>query len=133
MDLGIAHGAADLVGVAAVEPALGCPTNKAADLLHVAVQNQQFGRSLDEAFAESRNMQGNKNRTLDNTAVAAIHLTPGTCGAGFAAEPQGAGAPVEVARIMDIKAHCLDFNWEAVRRYRELDRRRPGAKWRRRR
>lgn len=39
------------------------------NLLHVAVQNRQFGRSLDEAFAGSRNMQGNKNRTLDNTAV----------------------------------------------------------------
>ena len=39
------------------------------NLLHVAVLNQQFGQSLDEAFAGSRNMQNNPHRTLDNTAV----------------------------------------------------------------
>jgi len=44
-------------------------TESTVNLLHVAVQNQPFGQSLDEAFAGSRNMQGNKSRTLDNTAV----------------------------------------------------------------
>ena len=39
------------------------------NLLHVAVWNQKFGYSLDEAFRASRQMSGNKNRTLDNTAV----------------------------------------------------------------
>jgi hypothetical protein len=39
------------------------------NLLHVAVWNEKFGYSLDEAFAASRNMQKNKHRTLDNTAV----------------------------------------------------------------
>jgi hypothetical protein len=40
------------------------------NLLHVAIWNRKFGYSLDEAFAASRNMQNNKDRTLDNTAVA---------------------------------------------------------------
>ncbi|NQU75347.1 MAG: hypothetical protein HQ546_03400, partial [Planctomycetes bacterium] len=39
------------------------------NLLHVAVWNQKFGYSLDEAFAASRNMNKNEHRTLDNTAV----------------------------------------------------------------
>jgi hypothetical protein len=39
------------------------------NLLHVAVWHQKFGYSLDEAFAASRNMQGNPHRTLDKTAV----------------------------------------------------------------
>lgn len=41
----------------------------AVNLPHVAVWNQLFGYSLDEAFAASRGMQKNKYRTLDNTAV----------------------------------------------------------------
>ena len=32
-------------------------TESTVNLLHVAVQNQPFGQSLDEAFAGSRNMQ----------------------------------------------------------------------------
>lgn len=39
------------------------------NLLHVAVWTQKFGIGLDEAFAASRNMQNNKHRILDNTAV----------------------------------------------------------------
>jgi hypothetical protein len=39
------------------------------NLHHVAVWNQKFGRSFDEAFAASRNMQANKHRTVDNAAV----------------------------------------------------------------
>lgn len=39
------------------------------NLLHVAVWNQAFGYSLDEAFRASRNFTGNEHRTLDNTAV----------------------------------------------------------------
>ncbi len=40
------------------------------NLLHVAVWNQKFGYSLDEAFRASRNFNKNEHRTLDNTAVA---------------------------------------------------------------
>ena len=39
------------------------------NLLHVAVWNQKFGYSLDEAFRGSRNFNKNEYRTLDNTAV----------------------------------------------------------------
>jgi len=39
------------------------------NLLHVSVWNEKFGYGLDEAFRASRSMSGNKNRTLDNTAV----------------------------------------------------------------
>jgi len=39
------------------------------NLAHVAVQNQAFGQELDPAFAGSWNMKGNKQCTLDNTAV----------------------------------------------------------------
>ena len=53
------------------------------------------------------------------TPIAAIHLILGLLGAAFAAEPQGAGAPVDAARIKDIKAYCLDFNWEATARKRK--------------
>ncbi|MHC5001932.1 MAG: M60 family metallopeptidase [Planctomycetota bacterium] len=41
----------------------------AVNLLHVAVWNQKFGYSLDEAFRGSRNFNQNTHRTLDNTAV----------------------------------------------------------------
>ena len=47
----------------------GGETESTVNLAHVAVQNQCFGQTLDAAFAGSRNMQGNKHRTLDNTAV----------------------------------------------------------------
>jgi hypothetical protein len=39
------------------------------NLPHVAVWNEKFGYGLDEAFRASRSMNGNKFRTLDNTAV----------------------------------------------------------------
>lgn len=39
------------------------------NLLHVAVWNEKFGVSLDEAFRASRGYNNNPNRTLDNTAV----------------------------------------------------------------
>lgn len=42
----------------------------AVNLPHVGVWHRQFGFDLDEAFAGSRQMQGNPYRTLDNTAVA---------------------------------------------------------------
>jgi hypothetical protein len=48
----------------------GGETESTVNLLHVAVWNQKFGYSLDEAFAASRNMQNNPHRTLDNTAIA---------------------------------------------------------------
>jgi len=47
----------------------GGETESTVNLLHVAVWHQRFGYSLDEAFAASRNMQKNKYRTLENTAV----------------------------------------------------------------
>lgn len=47
----------------------GGETESTVNLLHVAVWHQKFGYSLDEAFAASRNMQNNKHRTLENTAV----------------------------------------------------------------
>ena len=39
------------------------------NLLHVAVCNQQFGFPLEDAFAASLGLQGNRYKTLDNTAV----------------------------------------------------------------
>jgi hypothetical protein len=45
-------------------------TESNVNLLHVAVQQQAFGKSWDEAFAGSRGYQSNEHRTLDNTAVA---------------------------------------------------------------
>lgn len=39
------------------------------NLPHVAVWNKSFGFDLDYAFAASRGLQGNPNKTLDNTAV----------------------------------------------------------------
>ncbi len=47
----------------------GGETESTVNLLHVAVQNQQFGQSLDEAFRGSREFRKNPNRNLDNTAV----------------------------------------------------------------
>ena len=41
----------------------------AVNLAHVSVWNQGFGYDLDYAFAASRGIEGNPNRTLDNTAV----------------------------------------------------------------
>ena len=40
------------------------------NLLHVAVMQQAFGKSWDEAFAGSRGFQNNPNRTIDGTAIA---------------------------------------------------------------
>lgn len=51
-------------------PKFGGETEAAVNLLHVAVMQQAFGKSWDEAFAGSRGFAGNPNRTIDNTAVA---------------------------------------------------------------
>ncbi|MHC4740453.1 MAG: M60 family metallopeptidase, partial [Planctomycetota bacterium] len=45
-------------------------TESNVNLLHVPVYHDKFGTTLDYAFASSRDMQGNPNRTLDNTAIA---------------------------------------------------------------
>ena len=47
----------------------GGETESTVNLAHVAVQNQPFGQSLDEAFRGSREFNKNPNRNLDNTAV----------------------------------------------------------------
>lgn len=48
----------------------GGESESAVNLLHVAVWNQKFDFTLDEAFRASRGFNNNEHRTLDNTAVA---------------------------------------------------------------
>jgi hypothetical protein len=48
----------------------GGETESNVNLLHVPVYHEKFGKSLDYAFASSRDYQGNPHRTLNNTAVA---------------------------------------------------------------
>ena len=45
------------------------------------------------------------------TQIAATCLILGMIGTASAAEPQSANVPVEPAKVKDIKAYCLDFNW----------------------
>ncbi len=51
--------------------------------------------------------------------ILATYLLLGTIGAASAAEPQDASAPAAPAKITDIKAYCLDFNWAATGRKRK--------------
>ncbi len=79
------------------------------NLHHVAVWHQKFGYSLDEAFAASRNMQNNKHRTLDNTAVTWMTSANFVGGkpmhAGEKAyQIKGHAKFVDIARLFDWKA-----------------------------
>ncbi|MCH9680802.1 MAG: hypothetical protein K0V04_05150, partial [Deltaproteobacteria bacterium] len=83
------------------------------NLLHVAVWNQKFGYSLDEAFRMSRGA-ANEHRTLDNTAVAwmtsfnfAPRKVPMAAGEK-AYQLKGHAKYVDVARL---------FGWEGLSDY----------------
>jgi hypothetical protein len=91
----------------------GGEAESTVNLLHVAVWHQKFGYTLDEAFAASRNMSGNKHRTLDNTAVAwmtSLNFVNGTPMAPGekAYQLKGHAKFVDIARL---------FGWKALNDY----------------
>jgi len=51
------------------------------------------------------------------TQFIAAYVLLGMMGAASAAEPQDASAPVAPAKVKDIKAYCLDFNWGGRRAF----------------
>jgi len=51
------------------------------------------------------------------TQIVATYVLLGMVGAASAAEPGEANAPVAPAKVKDIKAYCLDFNWGARRAF----------------
>ena len=51
------------------------------------------------------------------TQIVATYVLLGMVGAASAAEPGEANAPVAPAKVKDIKAYCLDFNWGGRRAF----------------